>query len=407
MDGPRRSREMALGRINQLVDVMGREWVDIQIARHREFQLSNTPAGFWSHRLPTLSPLIPALAEWWQPRGLPRQNPLGYWYGDPIIFLAEIAEQVSLFQDFWDNLPNGRGRHNLGAHLLRKPARFASFQHELTVATHFALQDCTSVTPAFFDPDATPGQPDIIVDRAGSKFAISCKCRSPVEALEMPFDIFQYMVGILIRRIQDSGNSARCFVEVASRLNKRQIDEIAERLSRLILGRVAMPYPAVYPAYSIRVEPMTRFRGFTDAEVRRLANRTPGKHFVAIAGVNLNDITGRYMNVGVVSVSGRKPFTLLPWIRKTALEAAYEGPQGIPTVLALHVLGNVDFEAVMRKPQSARKLKLALQPTFDRFSQVKQIVLSSYNEAYERKGEKVTPRMQVIEFDNPNAGKSG
>lgn len=335
-------------KIEALIDLADRSWVDEQVERHNNFRATKSPRDLWSHRRPNTSPLIPLVYEYRNPRQHNQDFTLGYWYGEPTLFLAQVAEQVFLFQDYWDKLPNERGRRNLRNLLLKRPQRFSSFLHELMVATHYTRQGDYEVEPVFFDPTSGKGQPDILLRRNGKAIGIQCKSRSPIEALDLSFDLFQHLAGLLIRAVEDSERSFRFTLTVKQKLTARDVNEIAIKARSLITTGLYLPYPLMYSRYNLHVRELKIGpSGLSYEELQRAVHETQGNNFVVGAGLNCTSPAGNCKNLAVVSVSGRKPLEFVPWTIETAWDAARSSPSTVPMMLALHVFGPVDFQRII------------------------------------------------------------
>ena len=215
--------------IEELIDLMGKDWVEEQLALYDDFRAVSSPKDLWSHRKPSVCPLIPAIYAYRNAGKQYGQNPIGYWYGDPAIFLAELAAQVFRFRPYWDSLPDQRGRNQLKKYLLKSPSRFPSFQQELMVATHYEMEQEFEVEPVFFDPDSEKGKPDVVLKKEGLEIGVQCKSKSPYEAKEISLDLFQYLAGRLIRLVEDAGTSFSFQIAVKAKLTKGDVDKICAR----------------------------------------------------------------------------------------------------------------------------------------------------------------------------------
>ena len=100
--------------IEKLESILERDWCDQELEKYREFQEKYSPFGMWSHRHPTTSPIVPLLFQFRHPESRGHQSiPLGYWYGEPILYLVELASSIFSFEEFWSRLPNNRGINNI------------------------------------------------------------------------------------------------------------------------------------------------------------------------------------------------------------------------------------------------------------------------------------------------------
>ena len=93
--------------IERLETILGREWCDKEIEKYHNFRGKYSPLGMWSHRHPTTSPIIPLLFQYRHPEYWKdyRDTPLGYWYGNPLNYLQELAVSIFQFEGFWSKIP--------------------------------------------------------------------------------------------------------------------------------------------------------------------------------------------------------------------------------------------------------------------------------------------------------------
>ena len=152
-----------------------------------------------------MSPIVPLF--YWPFIGLSDlpDEPLGVWRGDPVRSLGRLLGRIMEFIDYWDSLPNGRGRTNM-RWMLRDPSRFFAFLHEVRLATHIKLSGY-DVEPLFFDPRSERGSPDIIVRDGRLSYDVQCKALNPSEATDLPYDVFQFLAGVFARLVEESGRS--------------------------------------------------------------------------------------------------------------------------------------------------------------------------------------------------------
>ena len=162
--------------IEKLENILGRDWCDQELAKHREFVEKYSPVGMWSHRHPTTSPIVPLLFQFKCPEFRESQAiPLGYWYGDPIHYLQELASSIFMFEDFWSKLPDARGVSNI-KYKITDASQFSGFAYELLVAVGYRSNSEYSnydIEPLFFDPATSEGIPDIVLRKDNRQIAIA------------------------------------------------------------------------------------------------------------------------------------------------------------------------------------------------------------------------------------------
>ena len=190
-------------RLAKFIEIADPVWVDAQIKKYEVFRESNAPDGFWSHRPPTMSPVIPLI--YWSSREPyePTNEPyVGYWSGEPKSILGRLVIKILDFQRYWESLPKNRGLDNL-RWFLRTPKRFASFEHEISVASLYDLRTPYDVEPCFFDPSGSKGEPDIILRKGDKTFNVQCKSMDPTTSAYLSYELFSYLLGRLGRLSQD------------------------------------------------------------------------------------------------------------------------------------------------------------------------------------------------------------
>ena len=94
--------------IERLENLLGKDWCNTELEKYKEFQEKYSPYGMWSHRQPMTPPIVPLLFQYKHPESRQHQAiPLGYWYGEPILYLVppeiiikiRLAVMFSLYSD--------------------------------------------------------------------------------------------------------------------------------------------------------------------------------------------------------------------------------------------------------------------------------------------------------------------
>lgn len=389
-------------KIERLIDLAGRSWIDSELESFSRFRLENSPKDLWSHRRPKTSPLIPLVYAYRNPSRHYQEFSLGYWFGDPIIQLAQIAEQIFLFEDYWDNLPDGRGKNNIQKLLLRRASRFSGFIHELTVATHFAMQQDVEVEPAFFDPSSNDGEPDIWVSQGKEKIGIQCKSRSPIDAMDLSFDGFQYLAGLFIRLVEDGTRNLRLEFSVNQKLTNEIVNGIGKQIKGLVNDNLALPWSTKQAKYGLGIQEIdTLGQEISEKLVARFVNDAKANNFVFGAGVNCSSPKGTCKNIAIVSVTGTKPLDFIPWVVQTARKAAASSPANTPMILALHEFGTIDFTKVVNQAAGS-EIEQQLKSTFSKHTNVHSLSISCDYRAYSDAGSQGSaPQIPHVDCPNP------
>ena len=100
------------------------------------------------------------------------------------------------------------------------------------------------IAPLFFDPrpDGLVGSPDIvIIDRDGNETGIQCKTKNPSSAVDMTFDVFQYLFGCFLRLVQDNWMSYRLELKLDSAFGMNEANLLLDEIS------TASRYPRASP----------------------------------------------------------------------------------------------------------------------------------------------------------------
>jgi len=171
------STHLTVEQLELLAELVGRDWLESQLKQYQRFRERYSLPSRWWHRTPDVSPIIP-LVFWAKPGPLlPLDSPFGVWRGDPRGILARLIIGIVEFRGYWDQLPGGRGRSRL-REVLRHPSTFFGFRHELRLATHLTGSGYR-IVPLFFDPTASKGGADIVVEDGIKTYDIQCKSRNP------------------------------------------------------------------------------------------------------------------------------------------------------------------------------------------------------------------------------------
>lgn len=391
--------------VQKLESILGNEWCQTQLAEYKEFASKYSPTGLWSHRLPKTSPIVPLLFQYHYPaHGRKQGSPLGYWYGDPIHTLIQLASAICLFEDYWACLPNDMGAFNI-KYKLSQADQFNGFLFELLVAIDskfYKYRDC-EVEPIFFDPRTVEGGADIVIHRAESKIAIQCKTRSPLSALNMPFDIFQYIFGCFYRLVQDSGHSYEFTLRLNEKLEAADIDNILALLTSTVRSGLQIPMHSPKSHYQVKLSRMdVPVIGLSESDIQSLLDRDEANLFCEVAGFNPGegDAT-RFNRIALCSVSATKVESLEQSIIRILRQAAGQAKVRCPLVLAIHFYGQIRFEDYLRNPTNRNRLRRRIDAILKSYPMIKSINVSSNRQEYASlPSEAQLLRTQYLEIDN-------
>lgn len=232
------SAHLTVEHLEFLAELVGKDWLDSQLERYRRFRKHYSTPSRWWHRLPDVSPIIP-LVLWAEPGPLLLfDSPFGVWRGDARGILARLMMGIDEFREYWDQLPEGRGRKHL-KYNLRHPSTFFGFRHELRLATHLTSSGY-HIVPLFFDPTSIKGGPDIIVEDGPNVYDIQCKSRNPSTATDMPYDVFQFFACSWVRLVKDSGHNYFLFLVVKKKIDMAKARRLLHTLQALIRTKLAV-----------------------------------------------------------------------------------------------------------------------------------------------------------------------
>lgn len=367
-----------------LTQILGDSWIEKELDTYQSFRKDWSPKGRWYHRRPTVSPIIPII--YWNTResieGI--QKPFGSWGGVPIEVLNRLAEEIEKFREYWESLPKKRGVDNL-KWALSNPQRFFSLVHELSIAFQFAAKPgVQQVAPLFHDPQATPGKPDIIVRTPKKEFAVQCKSEDPSQAMQLPYDIFQYFAGMYQRLVEDSNNSYNLTLRLKKKIDLGHIYKIRDKLVALIRGNIPAPCPwsTAYCDFEL-TEIGNRIGAQSVDQIRRRVRGQTGDllywEFVPILD-NPTNIPHR--RAASLFIFGRRGKELGQVIRLAVSKSVKEADTSLPLIIAVHLYQDVDLEEFWNRPSTQQHLKPWTDLFFKQNPHVAMIFLSSNYELY-------------------------
>lgn len=390
--------------IEKLESILGKEWCNQELEKYKEFQEKYSPFGMWSHRHPMTSPIVPLLFQYKYPETRQHQTiPLGYWYGEPILYLVELASSIFSFEEFWSKLPNNRGINNIKNKLTYAP-QFSGFTYELLVAAGYRSSKEYSdyaVIPLFFDPETSKGIPDIVLRKDDNEIAIQCKTRSPLSANIMSFEVFQYLFGRFFRLIQDSNNSYKLILNLRDNLDIEKIDQLLELLRSAIVSNLQLPKHTIDGSYDVWLKRLNiPIRGLTEHDLNKAVEKDSGNLYAEIGGSGSkgNAVT----KVAWCSISVNHQKTAVEWVTKIVEEAAKDAEGKSPLVISVHLYHYIHWESYFNNPNNVKRIKCGLNPIFKAHPRIKYVNISSNRQEFFDFTEKETMlRTQYVEFTNP------
>lgn len=398
--------------IARLKTILGDEWCADQLAKYKEFRDQYSPSDLWSHKLPTISPIVPLLFqhEYDNQRKI-QPHPLGYWYGDPVHYLRHLATSIFMFEDFWSKLPGHNGSSNI-RFKLSEPGQFNGFVFELLVAVDSKLSKYKEydIEPRFFDPTPIKGGPDIVLRKGTQQIAIQCKTRSPSSATNMPFDLFQYLFGRFYRIVQDSGYSYKLSLNLKRKLAINDIEELLRLLNSAVMVGLEIPSHSVNSNYDIRLSKLNvPISGLSLSEVKGLLERDSANLCTEIGAFNpFGKKATAFNRIAICSVSTINYKSPEEYFVDSVAEAAQEAHVSTPLVLAIHFYGSVDLERYIRNSTDANRLRRRLDNILRKYPRIKYVYLSSDKQKYSdlADGARITYTQHMTIHNNYFAGQS-
>lgn len=372
--------------IQKLENILGEAWCKTQLAEYKEFTDKYSPTGLWSHRFPTTSPIVPLLFQYHYPKYRRRQPmPLGYWYGDPIHILLQLAGAICIFEDYWARLPRDMGASNI-KYKLSNADQFNGFLFELLVGIDSKLYRYKDfeVEPLFFDPRTVEGGADIIIRKEAKELAIQCKTRSPLSALDMSFDIFQYVFGCFYRLVQDSGHSYKFVLNLNTKLELSEVDELLDLLNSAVRSGLQIPRHKRNSSYQVELSRLDiPISGLSESNIREILRRDTANLFCEVGGLNPNQGDATAFNrIAVFSVSARESPSLEETIIHIVGHAAGEARVSCPLILAIHLYVNTRWEDYLRNPSNQTRLRRRVDTILKSYPGIKYINVSSNRQEY-------------------------
>lgn len=391
--------------IVKLENILGGDWCDRELAIYAEFMKKYRPVGMWSHRHPATSPIVPLLFQYKNPKlwGQHQAVPLGYWYGDPVRCLQELAAHIFVFEDYWSKLPNDRGIENI-RYKLTNASQFSGFWYELLVAAGYRSNNeyrDYHIEPLFFDPSTSQGSPDIVLKNDGDLVAIQCKARNPGAAHIMSFEEFQYLFGRFFRLVQDSHNSYKLSMNLRQRLGIEKLEQILELLRSAIGSNLQLPKHTINNSCDVSLKclniPIT---GLTGRHLNKIVERDDANLYAEGGG---SGTAGRTVNkVALCSVSASQQKSAQEWVAEIVEDAAKNAQGQSPLIVAVHLYHYIRWEKYFNQAANRNRLETKLSQIFKTHPRIKYVnVSSNRQELFTLSDTQRMLRTQYVEFTNP------
>ena len=390
--------------IEKLECILGRDWCEQELEKYREFQEKYSPVGMWSHRPPTTSPIVPLLFQYRHPESREHQAiPLGYWYGEPIRYLVELAGSIFSFEEFWSKLPNNRGVNNIKNKLTYAP-QFSGFAYELLVAVGYRSNNEYSdynIEPLFFDAKTSKGIPDIILRKGDDEIAIQCKTRSPLSANIVSFEVFQYLFGCFFRFIQDSNSTYKLSLKIIESLDIKKIDQLLAHIRSAVISNLELPKHTINNSCEVWLKRLNiPVRGLTESDLGKILEKDNGNLYAEIGGSGTRG--SAVTKVAWCSVSANNQKSVAERVAEIVEDAAKNASGKSPLVVSVHLYQYIHWESYFKNPNNSRRIEEKLNSIFQAYPRIKYVNISSNRQEFFDYSERETMlRTQYVEFVNP------
>jgi len=369
--------------VEKLVNLLGKQWVQSQLAEYESFRKEYSPVDLWSHRQATTSPIIPLLFQYHHPEYARRhKTPFGHWYGDPLHSLGQIASDIYSFEGYWSLMPYQLVADHF-KYKLSTTEQFNSFIFELLVAKDVRKRyEAYDVDALFFDPATDRGGPDIVLRRGVDETDIYCKARSPLAALDVSFDVLQYVFGCFYRLVQDSERSYKLSIDLKGKFTVADADGLLDQLRSAFTSRSEVlkePKDSPYHAELFRLN--TPRDGMSLAQINGLLARDTADLWVEIGGFNPSG-QAKATRVAVCSVSANEHKTFEDHVIEIVRQTAREAKGGNPLIVAVHFHRYVGWEDYLGKLTSRVKLRQSVEGILGQHPNIKYVSVFSNGQEY-------------------------
>jgi hypothetical protein len=376
MSNLEQSGDLTKERLDLLAEIVGRDWLNENLIGYKEFRKKNSLESRWWHRPPDLSPVIPLVYFAKPGPRLFLDEPFGVWKGDPSGILARLLAAIAEFKNYWDNIPDKLGWHNL-QYFLRSPERFYGFKHEVSLATHLKRAGY-KVEPYFFNPNANKGMADIVVEGGNQIYDIQCKARNPSNSTDLSYDRYLYFIGRWARLVSDSKKSYCLFLNIKQKMKTPEIDNLLEILSNLIVDKTLKTSISKNKFWEIKLVEIGHVEGQTPLE--ELRNTMPWKPETVLYS-DLERLSGCPPQASVCFIFGHRKLSPADYVFSAAEKAAREHDGKNPLIVSVSVYQEIDMGDYLNGPSMFRKYN---QWRKDFFSQNRNVAMLLFSSNYDR-----------------------
>lgn len=374
--------DLTTERLELLAELVDRAWLDSQLKRYQRFRERYSISSRWWHRRPDVSPIVP-LVFWAQPG--PRlwlDAPFGVWRGNPSGILGRLLAAIVEFRDYWEQLPEGRGRGHL-REALRHPWRLFGIRHELRLATHMKGAGCRA-EPHFLNPVSEKGDADIVVDDGQRTYDVQCKARNPSVATNMPYDVYHYFAGAWARLVKDSERSYHLFLDVKRRTDQTGVNRLLDTIQSLLGSEVTVSGRLETDDWGIELMEMGYGPGqVTPKTLREMALLRADKSLYTDMEL-LRPASMLHSSPHVVSchITGDRRHGMEHYVYSAAELAAKSHSGSNPLIVSVNLYQEADMSAYMNGPSVKAGYETWRERFFSRYPRVAMLILSSNYERY-------------------------
>lgn len=308
--------------------------------------------------------------------------PFGVWRGDPAGILFRLLAAIDEFRDYWDHLPEGRGRGRL-RDTLRHPWSFFGIRHEIRLATHIKGSGY-HVEPLFFDPTAEKGGADIVVKDGGRTYDVQCKARNPSVATTMPYEVFQFFAGSWARLVVDSGRSYFLFLHLKQKLDVVGARRLLDKIRMLIHIKLTIPARLESDDWDIKLEEMGYGRGKVTLEELKTKTISEAEESLYMEYELIERASGLSNSPQVVGchITGSREHGLEHYVFTTAERAARAHSGKNPLIVSINLYQEVDMSKYMNGPKIGPAYQSWSEKFFWRYPHVALLILSANYDQY-------------------------
>lgn len=214
--------------------------------------------------------------------------------------------------------------------------------------------------------------------------AIQCKTRNPLAALDMSFDMFQYVFGCFYRLVRDSGYSYRITLNVRRKLENADIDRLMNLFSGAVKTGLEIPKHIEDNAYDIELSRLNiPIEGISLGKINRLLAKDKANLFTEIGGFNPHKRKAKSFNrIALLSVSASQHESIEESVVNIVKRAASEARVSSPLILAIHLFRYIEWGTYLRNVANQKRLHLRLDPILKSYPKIQSVSISSNRQQY-------------------------